>query len=174
MMPTIVSRCQKIPFFHLTTDLAEEVLADLPEVRENYPPEAIRLACAAAGGSPGRALALLPDIENERERWLAAFTDAPAKEVLYLAETFKGDGNDFGRLAAPLTLARDLALLSSDGAAAIINDDLRDELSAAAACPPVGGWNFVFRELLAISRMPPQPQKRLIMEAFFFGMRRKG
>jgi len=174
MMSTIVSRCQKVPFFPLSVDMALDVLARLPDVNKTYSPEVIRLACAAAGGSPGRTLELLPDIENERDLWMAAFTNASAAEIIDLAETFKGEGNDFGRLATPLTLARDLALLSSDGGTAIINDDLRDELSTAAAHPPACGWDEVFRELLAISRMPPQNQKRLLLEAFFFGMRRKG
>jgi len=174
IMPTIVSRCQKVPFFPLPIDMATEILARLPDVGESYSSDMIRLACAAAGGSPGRALALLPDIESERDLWMGAFMNASAKELIDLAETFKGEGSEPGRLTTPLTLARDLALLSSGDGTAIINDDLRDELSAAAAHPPPGGWDVVFRELLAISRMPPQPQKRLMLEAFFFGMRRKG
>ena len=173
IMPTIVSRCQKVPFFPLPVDMAAEILARLPDIGKDFSHEVIRLACAAAGGSPGRALALLPDIENERDLWMAAFTNASPKEVIDLAETFKGEGSD-GRLTTPLTLARDLALLSSGSGTAIINDDLRDELSAAAACRPAGGWDAVSRELLTISRMPPQPQKRLMLEALFFGMRRKG
>jgi len=174
IMPTIVSRCQKVPFFPLPADMATEILARLPDVKGSYSSETIRLACAAAGGSPGRALALLPDIENERDLWMTAFTNASAKEMVGLAETFKGEGSEPGRLTTPLTLARDLALLSSGSGTAIINDYLRDELTTAAAIPPIIGWDAVFQELLAISRMPPQPQKRLMLEALFFGMRRKG
>ena len=173
IMPTIVSRCQKVPFFPLPVDMAAEILAGLPDIGENYSSEIIRLACAAAGGSPGRAQSLLPDIENERDLWMAAFSTASAKEIIDLAETFKGEGGD-GRFTAPLTLARDLALLSSGVETAIINNDLQEKLLTIAAHPPVGGWDVVFKELLAISRMPPQTQKRLMLEAFFFGMRRKG
>ena len=174
MMPTIVSRCQKVPFFPLSVEMTGEVLARLPDIGEEYSSEMIRLACAASGGSPGRALALLPEIENERDIWMTAFINASAKEIIELAETFKGEGGEPGRLSAPLTLARDLSLISSGSQAAIINNDLWDRLSTAAGCPPDGGWEAVFRELLAISRMPPQPQKRLMLEAFLFGMRRKG
>ena len=174
MLPTIISRCQKVPFFPLPIDLATSILSRHPDVRDEYAPETVRVACAASGGSPGRALELLENIESERNLWLSAFSDATAAKILSLAETFKGEGSDPGRLATPLTLVRDLALLSSDGSAAIINADLREELSAAAARPPAGGWKTAFRELLAISRMPPQPQKRLMLEAFFFGMRKKG
>jgi DNA polymerase-3 subunit delta' len=174
MLPTIVSRCQKVPFFPLPLETAAEILSRHPDAGGSYPPAVIRLACATAGGSPGRALALLPGIEDERNRWLAVFAGGSPREAVDLAETFKGEGNEPGRLAAPLALARDLALLSSGGGTAIMNADLRDKLSAVAARPPARGWDAAFRELLAISRMPPQPQKRLMLEAFFFGMRRKG
>ncbi len=174
MMPTIVSRCQKVPFFPLPPDAAAEILSRHPEAGGGYPPAVIRLACAVSGGSPGRALALLPDLSEEREKWLSLFAKSSPKAAVDLAETFKGDGDGPGRLAAPLSLARDLALLSSGGGTAIMNEDLREPLTAAAARPPTGGWDTAFRALLEISRMPPQPQKRLMLEAFFFGLRKKG
>jgi len=174
MMPTIVSRCQKVPFFPLPPDDAAEILSRHPEAGGGYPPAVIRLACAVSGGSPGRALALLPDLSEEREQWLSLFAKSSPKAAVDLAETFKGDGDGPGRLAAPLSLARDLALLSSGGGTAIMNEDLREPLTAAAARPPTGGWDTAFRALLEISRMPPQPQKRLMLEAFFFGLRKKG
>ena len=55
-----------------------------------------------------------------------------------------------------------------------MNEDLREPLASAAAHAPPGGWDAAFRELLSISRMPPQPQKRLMLEAFFFGLHGKG
>ena len=55
-----------------------------------------------------------------------------------------------------------------------MNADLREELEALASRPPAGGWEAVFRALLSVSRMPPQPQKRLALEAFFFGLHGKG
>ena len=55
-----------------------------------------------------------------------------------------------------------------------MNEDLREPLASAAAHPPASGWDAAFRELLSISRMPPQPQKRLMLEAFFFGLHGKG
>jgi len=174
VMPTIVSRCQKVPFFPLPADAAAGILARHPDAGPDYPPAVIRLACAVAGGSPGRALALLPGVSEERQRWLSLFAKRSPKEILELAETFKGDGDGPERLAAPLSLARDLALLSSGAGTDIMNDDLREPLLAAAARPPAGGWDTALRALLEISRMPPQPQKRLMLEAFFFGLREKG
>ena len=134
----------------------------------------ILLAARVSGGSPGRALSLLPELAEERETWLALLARPSPAAVLKLAESWKGEGDTPGRLAAPLSLVRDLSLLSSGGGADIMNEDLREPLASAAARPPANGWNAAFRELLSISRMPPQPQKRLMLEAFFFGLHGKG
>jgi DNA polymerase-3 subunit delta' len=174
LMPTIVSRCQRIPFFPLSAGTVAEILSRHPDAGGDVPPPAIRLAAAVSGGSPGRALSLLPDLADEREAWLALFSNPSPAAAMKLAESWKGEGDAPGRLAAPLALARDLTLLSSGGGADIINEDLREPLASAAAHVPAGGWDAAFRELLSISRMPPQPQKRLMLEAFFFGLHGKG
>ena len=134
----------------------------------------ILLAARVSGGSPGRALSLLPGLAEERETWLALLTRTSPAAALKLAESWKGEGDTPGRLAAPLSLVRDLSLLSSGGAADIMNEDLRESLASAAVQPPANGWNAAFRELLSISRMPPQQQKRLMLEAFFFELHGKG
>ncbi len=173
LMPTIVSRCQRVPFHPLAPDAAAEILSRHPDAGPDYPAAVLRLAAAVSGGSPGRALSLLPGLSEERGKWLSLFTKPSPQEAVDLAGTWKGEGDEPGRLAAPLSLARDLSLLSSGGGTDIMNDDLREPLSAAAARPPAGGWDTAFRTLLAISRMPPQPQKRLMLEAFFFGLHGK-
>ena len=174
MPPTIVSRCQRIPFLPLPAETIAEILARHPDAGPGFPEPLLRIAAAVSGGSPGRALSLLPDLSEERRAWLSLLTKLSAREAIDLAESWKGEGDAPGRMAAPLSLARDLALLSSGGGADIINADLREPLSALASRPPEGGWDEAFRALLAISRMPPQPQKRLMLEAFFFGLRDKG
>lgn len=174
MMPTIVSRCQRIPFFPLSPEEAAGILSRHPDAGPSYPPAVLRLAAAISGGSPGRALTLLPGLAEERGAWLSLLAKLIPQDASDLAATWKGEGDAPGRLAAPLSLVRDLTLLSSGGGADIMNADLREPLSAAAARPPAGGWSRAFRTLLTISRMPPQPQKRLMLEAFFFGLRGKG
>ncbi|MBE0605700.1 MAG: hypothetical protein IH610_05350, partial [Deltaproteobacteria bacterium] len=134
----------------------------------------ILLAARVSGGSPGRALSLLPYLAEDRESWLSLLGRLSPAAAVKLAESWKGEGDTPGRLAAPLSLIRDLALLSSGGVADIMNEDLREPLASAAVQPPANGWNAAFRELLSISRMPPQPQKRLMLEAFFFGLHGKG
>jgi DNA polymerase-3 subunit delta' len=174
LLPTIASRCQKIPFLPLSPDTIVEILSSHPDAGPAFPEPLLRVAAAVSGGSPGRALSLLPDLSEERETWLSLLAEPAPREAVDLAEGWKGEGDAPGRLAAPLSLVRDLALLSSGGGAAIINADLREPLTAAASRPPSGGWDAAFRALLAISRMPPQPQKRLMLEACLFGLRAKG
>jgi DNA polymerase-3 subunit delta' len=174
MMPTILSRCQRIPFFPLEPEAVAEILSRHPDVGGGHTRAVILLAAKVSGGSPGRALSLLPHLAEEREAWLGLFTKLSPAAALKLAESWKGEGDTAGRLAAPLSLARDLSLLSSGGGADIMNHDLRESLSTAAGHPPAMGWSAAFRELLSISRMPPQPQKRLMLEAFFFGLHGKG
>ncbi len=174
MMPTIVSRCQRVPFLPLPAGTVEGILSGRPDAGSEYPAAVIRLAAAVSGGSPGRALTLLPGLSDEREAWVSLLSKLSPRAAVDLAERWKGEGDAAGRLAAPLSLLRDLALLSSGGGAAIMNEDLRELLTAVSGQPPAGGWNAAFRALLTISRMPPQPQKRLMLEAFFFGLREKG
>jgi len=171
LLPTIVSRCQRIPFLPLPPDTVAGILSRHPDAGPNFPAPLLRMAAAVSGGSPGRALSLLPELSEERETWLSLFTKRSAREAIDFAESWKGEGDAPGRMAAPLSLARDLTLLSSGGGADIINEDLVEPLTAAASHPPSGGWDAVFRALFGISRMPPQPQKRLMLEAFFFGLR---
>ena len=151
-----------------------EILSRHPDVGGEHPRPVILLAARVSGGSPGRALSLLPGLAEERETWLALLTRISPATALKLAESWKGEGDTPGRLAAPLSLVRDLSLLSSGGVADIMNEDLREPLASAAVQPPADGWNAAFRELLSISRMPPQQQKRLMLEAFFFGLHGKG
>jgi len=174
MMPTIVSRCQRVPFFPLSPEATAEILSRHPDAGPGYPAAVLRLAAAVSGGSPGRALSLLPGLADEREAWLALLTRNSPTGAVKLAESWKGEGDAPGRLAAPLSLVRDLALLSSGGGADIMNEDLRESLASAADTLSAEGWGAAFRELLSISRMPPQPQKRLMLEAFFFGLHGKG
>jgi len=173
VMPTIVSRCQRVPFFPLPAETVFGILDALPEAKDRSDAE-LRLAAAVSGGSPGRALGILSELADERETWLSLLSKPSPKEAIDFAETWKSGGDTPGRLAAPLSLARDLSLLSSGGGADIINADLRGPLEALAARPPAGGWDAVLRALLSVSRMPPQPQKRLALEAFFFGLQGKG
>ena len=171
--PTIVSRCQKVPFSPLSPEEAAEIVRNLPEGEGARRPDAIRAAAACAGGSPGRALELLDDAEGERAAWLRLLAQPDAAAISKTAAGWKGAGETAPLLAIPLAILRDLALLSSGAEADIMNRDLVDSLRPVAARKSPGAWTRAFRELLAMSAMPPQAQKPLMLEAFLFGLHRK-
>ena len=171
--PTIVSRCQKVPFQAMAPETVEEILSGLPAVGKKHAPAALRAAAACAGGSPGRALLLLDGMEEGRKGWAGLFSRPDPPAVFAAGEGWKKSGEREGQAAVPLSIARDLALLSSGGKADIINEDLRDLLSAVAARKSGESWTRAFRSLLSMSRLPPQAQKRLALEAFLFGLHGK-
>ncbi|MGE5188596.1 MAG: DNA polymerase III subunit delta' [Gemmatimonadota bacterium] len=170
--PTIVSRCQKVPFSPLPPEEAAEILRGLPEGAGTRP-EAIRAAVACAGGSPGRALELLDGAEEERAEWLRLLAKPDPAAISRTAAGWKGAGEAAPLLAVPLSVLRDLALLSSGAEGAIMNRDLRELLRPVAARRDPGEWTRALRELLAVSGMPPQAQKPLLLEAFLFGLHGK-
>lgn len=171
---TIVSRCQKVAFSPLSPADTLEILRGIPEVLESHPDEKIRGAAACAAGSPGRALTLLAETGADRDAWAGLFRTFDAAAIIAEAQTWKGTDDQWGRLAVPLSLARDIALLSSGVKADIMNADIRDALSRLAPRKTPGGWTQTLGSLLAMTGMPPQAQKRLMMEAFLFALHGKG
>jgi DNA polymerase-3 subunit delta' len=172
--PTIVSRCQKISFSPLTTREVEEILSRIPGVGDRHSPEEIAGAAACSGGSPGRALAMLEEAEGERERWVRLLSSADPADILSAAASWKGAKDISRKVAAPLSLVRDLALLSSGAERDIINDDLKNALRVAAGRKTPERWSRALKALLSMSRMPPQVQKQLMVEAFLFEFHSKG
>lgn len=166
--PTIVSRCQKVPFSTLPAEIVEEILGGLAEAGPRGAPGAIRAAAACAGGSPGRALLLLEEMEEDRKTWTGLFSRLDPAGIAAAGEAWRKGGERQGQIAVPLSLARDLALLSSGGKAGIINRDFGETLSALTGRKTPFGWTRAFQALLSLSRLPPQAQKRLAMEAFLF------
>jgi len=172
--PTIVSRCQKIPFSPLSTRDVEEIVAGIPGVGDSHSPGEIRTAAACSGGSPGRALDVLEEAEDERERWIRLLSSPDPAAITAAAASWKGASDLSRKVAAPLSIVRDLALLSSRAEMGIINEDLKDALRAAAGRKTPEGWSRALQALLSMSRMPPQAQKQLMVEAFLFEFHGKG
>jgi DNA polymerase III subunit delta' len=165
---TIVSRCQKVPFVPLPTELVERILASGSGPAARCSPEEVRWAAACSGGSPGRAIAALDEGEGERRSWLALLSSFDPGEVFDAAKAWKGGGEIGPRIAAPLSLVRDIALLSSGEKEDIMNEDLSAGLSDLAAGRSADEWTRAFHALLSMSRTPPQLQKPLMLEAFLF------
>lgn len=171
--PTIVSRCQKISFSPLPAADVEEILAGIPGVGDRYSPAEIRCASACSGGSPGRAIDMLEEAEGEREKWISLFSSPDAAAITSAAASWKGTGDLSRKVAAPLSILRDLALLSSGSEIGIIHEDLKNALRVAAGRKPPDGWSRALRGLLSMSHMPPQVQKQLMLEAFLFEFHKK-
>jgi DNA polymerase-3 subunit delta' len=171
--PTIVSRCQKVSFSTLPAAVVEEILRGIPEAGPGHAPGTIRAAAACSGGSPGRALLLLEGMEEDRRMWAGLFSGPDPAGAAAAGESWRKGGERQGQIAVPLSIVRDLALLSSGEKADIINEDLRDTLSAVAGGKTPYGWARAFQALLSMSRLPPQAQKRLALEAFLFGLHGK-
>ncbi|HEU5360880.1 MAG TPA: DNA polymerase III subunit delta' [Candidatus Deferrimicrobiaceae bacterium] len=172
--PTIVSRCQKVSFSPLPSKEVEEILAGIPGVGGRYSSAEIRGAAACSGGSPGRALEVLEEAEGERERWIRLLSSPDPAAITAASAAWRGAEDLSRKIAAPLSVVRDLALLSSDAETGIINEDLREALRAAAGRKTPAGWTRALKALLFLSRMPPQAQKQLMAEAFLFEFHRKG
>ena len=172
--PTIVSRCQKVSFALLPAEEVEEIVGGLPGVVDRHSREEVRGAAVCSGGSPGRALEVLEETEGERERWVRLLSSPDPAAIASAAASWKGAGDLSRKVAAPLSLVRDIALLSSGVEMGIINEDLKNALRAAAGRMPTEAWNRAFQALLSMSRMPPQTQKQLMVEAFLFAMLGKG
>jgi len=169
---TIVSRCQKVPFVPLPTGVVESILGAGPCADRSR--EDVRWAAACSGGSPGRAVAALDERGDERRTWMELFSAFAPGRIFDAAKDWKGSGEIGPRIAAPLSLVRDLALLSCGEKEDIMNEDLRPGLSELAGRRSADEWTRAFHALLSMSRTPPQLQKPLMLEAFLFEWFGKG
>lgn len=172
--PTIVSRCQKVPFSPLPAEEVEKIIAAIPGIGDRASAAEIRGAAACSWGSPGRALEALEEAEGERERWIRLLSTPDPAAIVAAAASWKGAGELSRRIAAPLAVVRDLGLLASGAEMGIINEDLKNALRALARRRTPEGWSLALKALLSMSRMPPQAQKQLMAEAFLFEFHGKG
>ena len=135
LLPTIRSRCVRVPFAPLPLDfVAERVAAE-----QGVDREAARLAAALAGGSLGAALQISAKSLEDRARILAALEalgPADLRPLLALAEAITADGRESAelRLDVIALFYRDVAL-AAEGVSPerIANRDLRGLIDAAAA-----------------------------------------
>lgn len=83
LLPTLVSRCQRIPFYRLTTEAIAEVLTTTGHTEVLQAPEVLALA----QGSPGEAIAHWQQLQAVPAELLQAVTQLPRspREALNLA-----------------------------------------------------------------------------------------
>jgi DNA polymerase-3 subunit delta' len=174
ILPTIISRCQSIPFSGLADELVAARL-----VAAGVDPAAAAALAAIAAGSLGRA-AMLSDQEllDTRRAIIAGLlalqgTKAPAAETVFqLAERAAALNDRLPELLELLKLwFRDLIMLASDLPAAVISRDL-----PAITGPAATGWSlsdlFARLELCAQARrqLARNCSKTLVCEDLFFGL----
>jgi len=129
ILPTILSRCQTIPFRPLDE---EQVVAILRQEQPEVSVETAKTAAALSEGSPGRAANLLKQTlfafrSTLLENLVRLSPEQPeaVRTVLRLAEEAAELKEDVGRLFELITLwLRDLLLLAVGSEERIVNHDL--------------------------------------------------
>jgi DNA polymerase III subunit delta' len=135
LLPTIRSRCLRVPFAPLPVDLVEARLAAAGRT-----PEAARLAAALAGGSLGRALALDPEALGalrDSVRAAVALDPGDAGAWLVFAKRHGEDRGTAGELCALLALwLRDVLAARAGGERLALGELAEETRRAAAALAP--------------------------------------
>lgn len=139
LLPTIRSRCVRVPFAPLPLDLVAERVAEARGV----PEQQARLLAALAGGSLGRAMELTTEALEDRARILEELEQLDASDfrpLLALAERIAAGGRDGAEilLDAIALFYRDVAILAEGGSEEMVaNRDLLPLLQRAArrGCP---------------------------------------
>jgi len=172
LLPTIRSRCVRVPFAPLPLDLVAARVRREKGVDE----ETARLCAALAGGSLGDALAISPDALVDRVRILEALealSPTDLRPLLALAEALAADGREAAelRLDVIALFYRDAAVAAAGAADdAIANRDLLPLVRAAAAR---GGEEALRRVELAkrtASALRRHAAARLAMEQMLLSM----
>jgi DNA polymerase-3 subunit delta' len=146
LLPTIVSRCQRVPF----QPLSVEAMADWLVREKGLDRQRATIAARASGGSLGRALRMSEDVFLEkRKAWIWHLLELPRlskgdalKMAMESATREKGRGSDDAEAGEPGLLEmlalwggwyRDLLIVKVEGPEHLIaNVDFRDHLKDVA------------------------------------------
>ena len=167
VLQTILSRCQALHFQPLCAELIEQRL-----VRDQFPPQAARVAATLSGGSLGRGIEIATDgVLEGRGGFLARVIALNLKDVAALfaaAEEFAADKEGLpGFLELLLSFLRDILIYRSTPGA-IANADLEQLIAREAARCPEGRVMELIEHLIAMRRMLARNvNARLALEVFF-------
>lgn len=171
LLPTIRSRCVRVPFAPLPLDF---VAARLVAEREMGEEEA-RLLAALSGGSLGRALALTPEALEDRARILEDLEGLDARDfrpLLALAERIAAGGREAAEilLDAIALFYRDVAIVAEGGPeTSIANRDLLPLLGHAAERGTLDALDRFRRAEAARRSLARHAIPRLAVERFLLG-----
>lgn len=159
MLPTILSRCMKIYFAPLTTQIIEEFMLE-----HGIEPAKSKILAQLAGGSISKALALEENggLENRRSAYnflteIFLFAD---ENIWLWADNFSDQGKEqFSQQLLYLQLFwRDMAALEQDNCSKLYNDDMRSELLSIKE-----KWSM--NSIFTAAALAGQMQKRLTTNA---------
>ncbi len=174
LLPTILSRCQRINFSPLKEDAIKEILH-----REGYTePSTMEIACRLSCGSAKRALMMASEgIIEKRQQYTAVLSmdDVTDTELLDMAERLSKEEHLEELLESFKTLLRDALIYRvAPSEERIINTDMLDA---------VGRCTYSVEELLSAyslvektreSILPPNTlNKRLAMEALLVSLKER-
>lgn len=135
VMPTIVSRCQKVPLHPQPREVIEEAL----RTRWAVEPETARLLARLSQGCPGRALAMIssPALQAQRqtqwERMLEVLSAGWTERLLAAGELAQTPELLPRMLSVWLSWWRDLLLIQQGLDSRVVNLDRMDELRRFSA-----------------------------------------
>jgi DNA polymerase III subunit delta' len=131
MLPTVLSRCQRLAFSPLPSEALQEILID-----EGFEPEAARYAAVMAGGSLAKAREAVSEAGGARRRdLLEEVTAVSVREIASLFSLAEKLGKDRETATEALDLLKGLfrdILFLGRGVPEIVNDDLRPLLEREA------------------------------------------
>jgi DNA polymerase-3 subunit delta' len=173
ILPTLLSRCQKIRFLPL---LAEEV-TDLLVAKHGFSLDDATLAASASGGSLARALATkaeeLVQLRGEALEVAKLLAESPSRAELFAwADRLSKHGALAGILRLLVGLLRDLSCLASGEAGSILHSDCTEDLQALASRAPLEAWLQAY--LLAEESLQDlevrYANKRITLERLFLSL----
>jgi len=146
ILPTLISRCQKIRFLPLVPEEVTDFLVN----QHGFPPEEARLAASVSGGSLARALGTkteeLVELRQEAFRVAEMLAEAPRRaELIARADRLSKHNALTGIVRLLMGLVRDLSCIAGGRAASIMHFDYADELAALASRAPLDDWLEAYR-----------------------------
>jgi DNA polymerase III subunit delta' len=169
LLPTVRSRCLRLPFAPLPDDLVAARLA-----AAGHPPEGVRLATTLAAGSLGKALALDADAMAERRRAVeeaAALVADDARPWIAFAARH-GSKRERAREVCDLLLVwlRDVLVRATAGEGApLALADLEDATAAAARMGPEAALRRIEAVRRAIAALRHNSAGPLALEHMLVG-----
>lgn len=192
ILPTIASRCRKVPFTPLPPSAIVALLSERSEAA-GIPPERLAAVAAIAGGSPGRTIALLPDFDEFRDGWIRQVTSHSSAAITSFSQQFKrkaakkakgaksaepketdasadeaegGGERSTAGITVGLAVLRDLAVASAGEPEAIMNADIGGEIQSVATMRSTESWSAAWRAFQTLTRISPTMQLPLAVEAY--------